>query len=65
MTYSLYLGGATAAEKSFGVTFPDALTSRFAIGIENLMLVLVVLLALIDWAKRLHAHPPADLTGGT
>lgn len=54
VTYSLYLGGATAAEKSFGATFRDALTSPYAIGVEGLMLIVVVLLARIDWAKRLH-----------
>ena len=57
VTYSLYLGGATAAEKSFGDTFRKALTSPFAIGIEVLMLVLVVLLARVDWAKHLHISP--------
>ncbi len=57
VTYSLYLGGATAAEKSFGDTFRKALTSPLAIGLEVFMVVLVVLLARVDWAKRLHAPP--------
>ena len=53
VTYSLYLGGATAAEKSFGDTFRNALTSPYAIGIELAMLVAIVLLARVDWTKRL------------
>lgn len=54
LTYSLYLGGATAAEKSFGDTFRHSLTSPYAIGAEVVMLIAVVLLARVDWAKRLH-----------
>ena len=57
VTYSLYLGGASAAEKSFGETFRKALTSPIAIGVEILMLAVVVLLARVDWAKRLHISP--------
>ena len=53
VTYSLYLGGATAAEKSFGETFRRALTSPYAIGVELAMLVVTVLLARVDWTKRL------------
>ena len=57
VTYSLYLGGATAAQKSFGETFRKALTSPYAIGIEIAMLVGIVLLARVDWAERLHISP--------
>ena len=57
VTYSLYLGGATVAEKSFGDTFRHALTSPYAIGIEVLMVIAVVLLARVDWAKQLHISP--------
>ena len=57
VTYSLYLGGATAAQKSFGDTFRKALTSPYAIGIEVAMLIGIVLLARVDWAKRLHISP--------
>lgn len=57
VTYSLYLGGATAAEKSFGDTFRRSLTSPYAIGIEVVMLVLVVLLARVDWTKHLNVAP--------
>lgn len=59
VTYSLYLGGATAAEKSFGDTFRKALTSPYAIGIELLVVIVIVLLARVDWAKRLHSSPAA------
>ena len=59
VTYALYLGGATAAEKSFGDTFRHALTSPYAIGVEVLMLIVVVLLARVDWAKRLHVSDAA------
>ena len=57
VTYSLYLGGATAAQKSFGDTFRKALTSPYAIGIEVAMLIGIVLLARVDWARRLHISP--------
>lgn len=57
VTYSLYLSGAAATEKTFGDTFRKALTSPFAIGVEVLLLILIVLLARVDWAKRLHISP--------
>ncbi len=57
LTYSLYLGGAAAAQKSFGDTFRKGLTSPYAIGIEIAMLIGVVLLARVDWAERLHISP--------
>jgi hypothetical protein len=57
VTYTLYLGGAAAAQKSFGDTFRKALTSPYALGVELAMLVGIVLLARVDWAKRLHISP--------
>lgn len=59
VTYSLYLGGATAAQKSFGDTFRQALTSPYAIAIEMAMLALIVLVARVDWAKRLNIPTPS------
>lgn len=59
VTYSLYLSAATAAQKSFGDTFRKALTSPYAIAIEIAMLIGIVLLARVDWAKRLHISPTA------
>jgi hypothetical protein len=53
VTYSLYIGGATAAERSFGDAFRNALTSPYAIGLEVIMLAAVVLLARVDWSKHL------------
>jgi hypothetical protein len=41
------------------VTLHKALTSPYAIGIEVAMLIGIVLLARVDWAKRLNISPAA------
>jgi membrane protein YqaA with SNARE-associated domain len=57
VSYSIYIGGASAAEKSFGDTFRKALTSPYGVGLEVLMLAGVVLLARVDWSKHLGTRP--------
>lgn len=51
ISYSLYIGAATAAERSLGSTFTSALTSPIGITVEVLLVLSVVLLARIDWTK--------------
>jgi membrane protein YqaA with SNARE-associated domain len=59
VSYSLYVGGATAAERSFGDTFQETLTSPYAIALEVAMVVGIVLLGRIDWSKHLGKKKPA------
>ena len=51
VSYSLYVGGASVAKNtSVGQLLRDSLTSPWAIGLEVLMLIGLVLLGRIDWA---------------
>lgn len=62
VSYSLYIGAATVAERSLGSTLVSALTSPAGIAVQVLLVLSVVLLARIDWAKLLKrraAEPPA------
>ena len=55
ISYSIY--GATAKRigtSSLGETFRHELTSPLGIGLQLLMIGLLVALAQVDWAKRLH-----------
>jgi membrane protein YqaA with SNARE-associated domain len=52
VSYSLYIGAATAADRSFGSVFRSALTSPLGIAVQVGMLVAIVLLARVDWAAR-------------
>ena len=51
VSYSLYVGGASVARNTgFGQLLSDSLTSPWAIGLQVLLLVGLVLLGRIDWA---------------
>jgi membrane protein YqaA with SNARE-associated domain len=56
VTYSIYVGLATLAEKSFGSVFSSFFGSPWSIALQLVLLVLVVLLPLVDWGKVLHRH---------
>lgn len=58
VSYSLYVGAAHVADRRFGAVFRSALTSPYAVALEVAMIVGVVLLARIDWAKHLPHHAP-------
>jgi len=53
VSYSLYVGGASAAKDSLGDVVADSLTSPLGIALQVLMLAALVLLLRIDWADRL------------
>jgi D-alanyl-lipoteichoic acid acyltransferase DltB (MBOAT superfamily) len=65
ISYSLYIGAASAAERTLGSAFASSLTSPCGIAIQLLLLLAVVFLARIDSAKILqhrtnhHSPPPA------
>jgi membrane protein YqaA with SNARE-associated domain len=54
VSYSLYVGGANLAQRSFGSVFEKAVKSPYGIALEIAMLAGIVLLTRIDWAKRLN-----------
>lgn len=63
VSYSLYVGAAHAADRKFGSVFRSTLSSPYGIALEVAMVVGVVLLARIDWAKHLPGHvdtPPSS-----
>ncbi|GAM47659.1 membrane protein [Nocardia seriolae] len=62
VSYSLYVGATSIAEKSLGAVFTDAVTSVYGIALQLILLLLVVPLARIDWTKLLPATPgdPGD-----
>lgn len=53
VSYSFYLGAATAAERTVGEELTDSLTSPWGIAVQVLLLVGVVLLARVDWTRIL------------
>lgn len=53
VSYSLYVGAASAAAEGLGETFTDAFTSPAGIAAQIAMLVVLVLLLRVDWAARL------------
>lgn len=54
VSYSIYAGGAAAIEDlTIGDAFRDALTSPTGIAVQVVMLVGLVALAKVDWAKML------------
>lgn len=67
VSYSLYMGAASVAERNLGSAFAASLTSPYGIAIQILLLLAVVSLARIDWAKILRQRtgdhislPPVD-----
>lgn len=57
VSYSLYIGATSVAERSLGAMFADSLTSVYGVSAQILLLALVVLLARIDWTTLLPATP--------
>jgi uncharacterized membrane protein YdjX (TVP38/TMEM64 family) len=53
VSYSLYVGAASAAGEGLAKIFRGSLTSPAAIAAQVAMLVLLVLLVRVDWAARL------------
>jgi hypothetical protein len=67
VSYSLYIGAAGVADASLGGQLQKSITSWPSITLQAVMLVGVVLLARVDWAKRLparSAHAEPALVGG-
>ena len=55
ISYSLYVGGARALSSTdTGKVLLSSLTSPWGLGLEIVMIVALVLLARVDWRKRLH-----------
>jgi hypothetical protein len=50
ISYSLYIGAASAAERTLGSAFASTLTSPVGITVQVLLVLAVVMLARIDWA---------------
>lgn len=62
VSYSLYIGAATLAERGLGSTLVSTLTSPAGIAVQILLVVCVVMLARIDWVRLLRheAAPPSS-----
>ena len=58
VSYSLYVGAATAAAASLGSLVSDSLTSPLGIALQLLMLGGLVALMRVDWARVLRRHAP-------
>ena len=59
VSYSLYVGGATAARESLGSTLTDAFSSPAGIAMQVAMLLAVVALVRVDWARiAARSSPP-------
>jgi hypothetical protein len=57
VSYSLYVGAASAAKDSLGSVFSEAFASPLGIALQLAMLAAIVLLLRIDWSKRLGGGP--------
>ncbi|SRR5580765_89916 len=57
ISYSLYIGAAGVADASLGGQLSKSITSWQSIALQVAMLIGIVLLARVDWAKRLNRHP--------
>lgn len=53
VSYSLYVGAASAARGSLGSVMTDAFASPFGVAMQLVMLLLLVLLVRVDWARVL------------
>lgn len=54
VSYSLYVAAASAARDTLGDVLSDAIGSPFGIAFQVVMLIGLVLLVRVDWAKRVH-----------
>jgi nucleotide-binding universal stress UspA family protein len=52
VSYSLYVGAASAASESLGTIVRDSLTSPIGIALQLLMLAALTLLLRVDWSRR-------------
>lgn len=60
VSYSLYVGAASAAKENLGSVLTDAFASPLGVALQVLMLLLLVLLLRVDWARVLgHRGRPA------
>jgi hypothetical protein len=63
VSYSLYVGAASAAKDSLGSVLTDAFASPLGIALQLLMLLALVVLVRVDWARVLRRRdqpaPPA------
>jgi hypothetical protein len=53
VSYSLYVGAASAAAASMGSILTDAFSSPLGVALQIVMLAALVLLVRVDWAARL------------
>jgi hypothetical protein len=53
VSYSLYVGAASAAKESLGAALGDVFGSPLGVALQVLMVVLVVLLVRVDWVRVL------------
>lgn len=56
VTYSLYVGGASAAEASLGSALQESFTSAWAIAIQIGLVGLIAAFVMIPWARILNRH---------
>jgi hypothetical protein len=59
VSYSIYVAAASAAKHSLGSIVRDAFTSPAGIAVQILMLVGLVVLLKVDWARRLSSRRDA------
>jgi uncharacterized membrane protein YdjX (TVP38/TMEM64 family) len=61
VSYSIYVGGASAAKGNVGKLFTDSLTSPLGIAVQLVMLTVLVMLLRVDWVRVLvrRRAPPA------
>lgn len=65
VSYSLYVGAASAAKDSLGDVLGDAVGSPVGIALQVGMLVALVLLLRVDWAARLASSRASEGSAGT
>ena len=57
VTYSLYVGGASAAQKTLGSALQERFTSGWAIAIQLGLVAVLAAFVMVPWAKLLHREP--------
>lgn len=65
VSYSLYVGAASAAKESLGSVLTDAFASPVGVAMQVLMLVMLVLLVRVDWAAVLSRGDQRASSSGT
>lgn len=65
VSYSLYIGAASVAERSLGSTLLATLTSPAGIAVQVLLVLIVVLLARLDWVKIVQRRTGAPAHRGS